>query len=95
MPVTTATHDPGQNSVERNVTIGPLGLAGDLRVPTNASAMVIFAHGSGSSRFSPRNRMVAESLNLRGMATLLFDLLTSAEEQIEPMCSTSLCWPGA
>ena len=81
MPVTTATHDPGQNSVERNVTIGPLGLAGDLRVPANASAMVVFAHGSGSSRFSPRNRMVAESLNLRGMATLLFDLLTSAEEQ--------------
>lgn len=78
---TTATHDPGKNPFERDVTIGPLGLAGDLRVPANASGLVIFAHGSGSSRFSPRNRTVAESLNTLGMATLLFDLLTPAEEQ--------------
>jgi len=81
MPLTTATHDPGKEPIERNVTIGPLGLAGDLRVPANASGLVIFAHGSGSSRFSPRNRTVAQSLNTLGMATLLFDLLTPAEEQ--------------
>lgn len=81
MPMTTAAHDPGQKPVERDVTIGPLSLAGDLRVPAKASALVIFAHGSGSSRFSPRNRIVAKSLNVLGMATLLFDLLTSAEEQ--------------
>lgn len=81
MSRTTATHDRRQSPIERDVTIGPLGLAGDLRVPANASALVIFAHGSGSSRFSPRNRTVAESLNMLGMATLLFDLLTPAEEQ--------------
>lgn len=77
----TATHDLGKSPIERNVTIGLLGLAGDLRVPANALALVIFAHGSGSSRFSPRNMAVSESLNTLGMATLLFDLLTPAEEQ--------------
>ncbi len=65
---------------ERAVTIGPLQLAGDLRVPRNAWALVIFAHGSGSSRFSVRNRLVAEAFNAKGIATLLFDLLTRDEE---------------
>jgi putative phosphoribosyl transferase len=65
----------------REVTIGPLRLPGDLHVPENASAVITFAHGSGSSRFSPRNRAVAHALNERGMATLLFDLLSAAEEQ--------------
>jgi pimeloyl-ACP methyl ester carboxylesterase len=51
-----------------------------LQVPDDASALVVFAHGSGSSRFSPRNTAVAAALNARGMATLLFDLLTPAEE---------------
>lgn len=65
---------------ERTVTIGPQRLAGDLRVPRDAWALVIFAHGSGSSRFSVRNRLVAEALNAKGIATLLFDLLTRDEE---------------
>ncbi len=65
----------------REVTIGPLGLPGDLHVPENANAVIIFAHGSGSSRFSPRNRAVARALNERAMATLLFDLLDAAEEE--------------
>lgn len=56
---------------------------GDLRVPPNAAGLVIFAHGSGSSRFSSRNRRVAEFLDGRGFATLLLDLLTPAEEAID------------
>jgi pimeloyl-ACP methyl ester carboxylesterase len=64
----------------REVTISPIGLAGTLHVPASAAALVVFAHGSGSSRFSPRNRAVAGALNSQGMATLLFDLLTPAEE---------------
>jgi putative phosphoribosyl transferase len=65
----------------RDVTIGPLGLAGTLNLPPSASALVVFAHGSGSSRFSPRNMAVANALNARGIATLLFDLLTPDEEE--------------
>ncbi len=64
----------------RDVTIPPLGLAGTLHIPSAAHATVVFAHGSGSSRFSPRNRAVAEALNAQGFATLLFDLLTEDEE---------------
>ena len=64
----------------REVVIPPLGLGGTLSVPHGASALVTFAHGSGSSRFSPRNKIVAEALNESGMATLLFDLLTTEEE---------------
>lgn len=69
--------------VERAVEIEPAPgarVAGDLRVPDDASGLVIFAHGSGSSRRSPRNREVAEALNEAGFATLLFDLLTTEEE---------------
>jgi dienelactone hydrolase len=66
---------------ERDVLIGALRLPGNLTVPAGASGLVVFAHGSGSSRFSPRNRAVAEALNEQGIATLLFDLLTSDEEQ--------------
>jgi len=65
----------------REVTIGPLRLPGDLHVPMNAGALIVFAHGSGSSRLSPRNRAVARAFNERGMATLLFDLLDPAEER--------------
>ena len=64
---------------EEAVRIPPLELAADLRTPTGAQGVVIFAHGSGSSRLSPRNRAVAEDLNRRGFATLLLDLLTDAE----------------
>ena len=72
----------GPGEIEtREVVIPPLGLGGALSVPRGASALVAFAHGSGSSRFSPRNRIVAEALNESGMATLLFDLLTTEEER--------------
>jgi putative phosphoribosyl transferase len=64
----------------RDVRIPPVGLAGDLRVPGDANSLVVFAHGSGSSRFSPRNRAVASALNDHGIATLLFDLLSMDEE---------------
>jgi dienelactone hydrolase len=64
-----------------DVTIHAAGraLPGLLEVPAGARGLVVFAHGSGSSRFSPRNAEVAASLGGRGMATLLFDLLTQAE----------------
>jgi putative phosphoribosyl transferase len=75
---TIVRHAPERSA--RAVVIGPLRLGGDLHVPRNACALVIFAHGSGSSRFSPRNKMVAEALNEQGIATLLFDLLTPDEE---------------
>jgi putative phosphoribosyl transferase len=55
----------------------------DLHVPDRASGLVIFAHGSGSGRFSSRNRAVAESLQRRGLGTLLLDLLTRQEEAID------------
>ncbi len=62
------------------VVIPPLGLTGTLTLPENARGLVTFAHGSGSSRFSIRNTAVAQGLNARGFGTLLFDLLTPAEE---------------
>ena len=58
-------------------------LDADLHLPENALGLVVFAHGSGSSRFSSRNRQVAESLNRGHFATLLLDLLTQAEERID------------
>jgi pimeloyl-ACP methyl ester carboxylesterase len=58
-------------------------LEGDLHIPENATGLVIFAHGSGSSRFSTRNRHVAESLHRGQFATLLMDLLTREEEAID------------
>jgi putative phosphoribosyl transferase len=64
----------------REVTIPPLGLAGTLRLPARARGVIVFAHGSGSSRRSPRNIAVAETLAEHGYASLLFDLLTAAEE---------------
>ncbi|MFJ9930730.1 phosphoribosyltransferase family protein [Streptomyces misionensis] len=66
----------------REVTVpaGAVRLAGRLTVPDGATGVVAFAHGSGSSRHSPRNRYVAEGLHRAGLGTLLFDLLTDAEE---------------
>lgn len=58
-------------------------LPGDLNIPEGARAIVLFAHGSGSSRLSTRNRYVAEVLNAGGLATLLFDLLTPREHEID------------
>jgi putative phosphoribosyl transferase len=74
-----------QASSENTVSIpaGEVTLAGDLAIPNEATAIVLFVHGSGSSRFSPRNRFVAHTLQSRGLATLLFDLLTAGEEAID------------
>lgn len=62
------------------VPAGGLRLQGDLALPGAPFGVVLFAHGSGSSRLSPRNRYVADRLNRAGLATLLLDLLTPAEE---------------
>lgn len=59
-----------------------LALKGILTIPENATGMVLFSHGSGSSRLSPRNNYVAKVLNENGLATLLFDLLTEDEDRI-------------
>lgn len=63
------------------VRIGPRALVGDLQVPGDAQGLVLFAHGSGSSRSSPRNRGVARVLHAHRLATLLFDLLDDAEAE--------------
>jgi pimeloyl-ACP methyl ester carboxylesterase len=65
------------------VPVGATILKADLRVPPAAQGLVIFAHGSGSSRFSRRNRQVAEFLGERGFATLMLDLLTAQEEAVD------------
>ena len=72
-------------SFERNVRIptGGVVLEGDLGLPTDPRGLVIFAHGSGSSRRSARNREVASTLRRDGLATLLFDLLTPDEERVD------------
>ena len=62
------------------IPIGSVILNGDLFYPRNFAAVVVFAHGSGSSRHSPRNRYVANALRDAGLGTLLFDLLTPEEE---------------
>jgi putative phosphoribosyl transferase len=71
--------------VAREVAVPADGvrLAGDLVVPRAARGVVVFAHGSGSGRFSPRNRAVAGVLNQAGLATLLLDLLTADEEAVD------------
>ena len=78
-----ALSDPG--SVERAVTVttGGASLEGSLALPPAARGVVVFAHGSGSSRHSPRNRFVAEALREGGMGTLLLDLLTTREEGVD------------
>jgi putative phosphoribosyl transferase len=68
---------------EVQLQAGRAVLSGNLTIPENAIALVLFAHGSGSSRHSPRNQFVARMLNNAGLATLLFDLLTPDEEAID------------
>jgi putative phosphoribosyl transferase len=67
------------------VTIGPVSLEGILAVPGGSQGIVLFAHGSGSSRHSPRNQYVASALRKAGIATLLIDLLTEEEEAIDAL----------
>ncbi|MFI8089339.1 phosphoribosyltransferase family protein [Streptomyces sp. NPDC086080] len=83
-PVSARRAPPGRTAPEdreADVQAGPLTLRGQLTVPEGALGIVVFAHGSGSSRHSPRNRVVAAGLNRAGLGTLLFDLLTEEEER--------------
>ena len=69
------------NTIAVKIPADSIELEGELVVPLTATGIVVFAHGSGSSRFSPRNGFVAQVLQQRGVATLLFDLLTRSEDQ--------------
>jgi dienelactone hydrolase len=68
---------------EVQIPAGRAVLSGNLTIPENAMALVLFAHGSGSSRLSPRNQFVARTLNCAGLGTFLFDLLTPEEEALD------------
>src|SRR5437867_3692503 len=68
---------------EIEIPLGEVALGGTLNLPEQPLGIVLFAHGSGSSRHSPRNRFVAQTLNNAGLATLLFDLLTREEEAVD------------
>ena len=68
---------------EVQIPAGRAVLLGNLTIPENAVALVLFAHGSGSSRLSPRNQFVARTINRAGFGTLLFDLLTPEEEALD------------
>src|SRR5881394_2260049 len=70
-------------AITEQVKVSPDGLSGDLVIPERAQGVVLFAHGSGSSRHSPRNRYVAGELQAAGLATALVDLLTPDEEQLD------------
>jgi putative phosphoribosyl transferase len=84
LPATVTADDPAvpDRAVDEEIelTAGQVRLAGQLSVPERAVGLVVFVHGSGSSRHSPRNRYVARVLHGAGLGTLLFDLLTAAEE---------------
>lgn len=75
------THNKDQRQVK--IQVGPIELEGILAIPENACGVVLFAHGSGSSRFSPRNQRVARTLGDSGIGTLLMDLLTAQEEVVD------------
>ena len=71
------------NSFEVQIPIGPIYLEGNMDIPVGAEGIVVFVHGSGSSRYSPRNQYVAQEIQKKGLGTLLFDLLTAEEERID------------
>jgi dienelactone hydrolase len=79
-----ATVQPSRTPSSQRVKIPTdrVSLDGDLELPEHARGMVLFVHGSGSSRLSPRNTFVARELNASGLATLLFDLLTQREDAV-------------
>jgi dienelactone hydrolase len=78
-------HAAHARSESREVEIrsGQVSLSGDLSIPGSTTGVVLFAHGSGSSRHSPRNQFVARTIRNAGLGTLLFDLLTREEEAID------------
>src|SRR6266404_9292367 len=69
--------------IEVQISAGAATLDGNLTIVREAKGLVLFAHGSGSSRHSPRNQFVANTLNQAGLGTLLFDLLTPEEESVD------------
>jgi pimeloyl-ACP methyl ester carboxylesterase len=79
-PAPSGSDDPDSRDEDVEVRAGAVRLGGRLTVPERPAGIVVFAHGSGSSRHSPRNRYVASALNRAGLGTLLFDLLTAEEE---------------
>lgn len=83
IPEGTAMHIPEGTAMPVHIALEEAALHGDLRIPQDPVGLVIFVHGSGSSRFSPRNRQVARHLNTQHLATLLLDLLTEEEQKID------------
>jgi putative phosphoribosyl transferase len=81
MTATSATRGTERDEVQ--IKAGAVLLNGELKVPEKATGIVLFAHGSGSSRHSPRNQYVANVIRHAGVGTLLFDLLTRREEEID------------
>lgn len=83
--MTPSTYTQTADGAERTVVVdaGGVALEGDLAVPPGARGLVMFAHGSGSSRHSSRNRFVAEELHRGNLGTLILDLLTPDEEQVD------------
>ncbi|HSD10999.1 MAG TPA: dienelactone hydrolase family protein [Candidatus Binatia bacterium] len=79
----TKAHARDSQQSPVRISVPPVVLEGSLALPAEAYGVVLFAHGSGSSRHSPRNRYVAEVLHQGGLGTLLFDLLTEDEERID------------
>ena len=78
-----AVMDPRTTPEAVSIQAGAVKLHGLLRLPPNANSVILFAHGSGSGRLSPRNTFVAERLRQAGIATLLLDLLTAKEEEVD------------
>lgn len=76
---------PELDAIDMPIPLGDVTLMGDLHVPQDAQGLVLFAHGSGSSRKSGRNRAVASVLRSHGIGTLLFDLLTRQEDEVEDL----------
>ena len=75
----------GKKSIEVQIPIDSISLEGKLDIPEGARGIVVFVHGSGSSRHSPRNQYVAKEMQRGGLGTLLFDLLTVEEERVDMM----------
>ena len=81
--MTTAATNATLEQRSLRIPVGRAAIDADLALPASATGLVLFAHGSGSSRFSPRNRHVARLLNEAGLATVLADLLTPEEERVD------------
>src|SRR5436853_5787514 len=81
--MTQATKTAVAQAKDVEIRSGAVQLSGDLSIPVGAQGVVLFAHGSGSSRHSPRNQFVARTIREAGVGTLLFDLLTREEEAVD------------